>query len=140
VVNGVERFGVSMAPDLLSKFDEAIATRGYTNRSEAIRDIVRDYLIEQQWESGEEEVIGTLTLVYDHHEHDTMEQLTALQHLYHEAILSTLHIHLDAHHCLEVIVVRGSSTDVRRLADKVITTRGVKHGKLTCTTTGQDLA
>jgi len=140
VVNGVERFGVSMAPDLLSRFDEVIAARGYTNRSEAIRDIVRDYLIEQQWESGEGEVIGTLTLVYDHHEHDTMEQLTALQHHYHEAILSTLHIHLDAHHCLEVIVVRGSSTDIRRLADKVITTRGVKHGKLTCTTTGQGLA
>jgi CopG family nickel-responsive transcriptional regulator len=139
-VNGVERFGVSMAPDLLSKFDEAIAARGYTNRSEAIRDIVRDYLVEQQWESGEEEVIGTLTIVYDHHERDAMEQLTELQHHYHPAIISTLHVHLDEHHCLEVVVVRGAAAEVRSLSERIISTRGVKHGKLTCTTTGQGLA
>ena len=138
-MNGVERFGVSMARDLLKKFDEAIAARGYTNRSEAIRDIVRDYLVEEQWASGEEEVIGPLTIVYDHHEHDAMEQLTELQHHYHPAIISSLHVHLDEHHCLEVVVVRGSAESVRHLAERVISTPGVKHGKLTCTTTGSGI-
>ncbi|MBI3945687.1 MAG: nickel-responsive transcriptional regulator NikR [Armatimonadetes bacterium] len=138
-MNGVERFGVSMAPDLLRQFDAVIAERGYTNRSEAIRDIVRDYLVEAHWEQGDEEVIGTVTLVYDHHQRDLTEQLTDLQHHFHSEIISTLHVHLDAHHCLEVLVVRGPAAQVRHLADRVISTRGVKHGKLTCTTTGRDL-
>lgn len=129
-----------MAPDLLKKFDAAIADRGYTNRSEAIRDIVRDYLVEQQWEQEETEVIGTITLVYDHHYHDLSEQLTELQHHYQTAIISTLHVHLDLHHCLEVLVVRGATSTVRQLSDRLISTQGVKHGKLTCTTTGHDLA
>lgn len=139
-MQGVERFGVSMAPDLLEQFDALIAERGYTNRSEAIRDIVRDYLVEAKWEQGEEEVIGTITLVYDHHQHDLTEQLTDLQHHFHEAVISTLHVHLDSHHCLEVLVVRGPAAQVRSLADRLISIRGVKHGKLTCATTGQVLA
>jgi CopG family nickel-responsive transcriptional regulator len=139
-VNGVERFGVSMAPDLLKRFDEVIAARGYTNRSEAIRDIVRDYLVDHQWGAGDDEVIGTITIVYNHHQPDLTEQLTELQHHHHSAIISTLHVHLDAHHCLEVLVVRGPAAAVRQIADRLISTRGVKHGKLTCTTTGHDLA
>lgn len=128
-----------MTPELLKRFDEATAARGYTNRSEAIRDLVRDYLVEQQWEFGEGEVIGTITILYDHHQRDLTEQLTELQHHYHPEIISTLHVHLDEHHCLEVLVVRGAAPAVRQLADRVITTRGVKHGKLTCTATGHAL-
>ncbi|NLC56605.1 MAG: nickel-responsive transcriptional regulator NikR [Armatimonadetes bacterium] len=138
-MNGVERFGVSMAPDLLKRFDEAITARGYSNRSEAIRDIVRDFLVEQEWESDETEVIGTITVVYDHRERDLRGHLTEVQHHYHPAIISTLHVHLDAHHCLEVVVVRGPASVVHHVADHMIRTRGVKHGKLTCTTTGRDL-
>ncbi|MDH7569321.1 MAG: nickel-responsive transcriptional regulator NikR [Armatimonadota bacterium] len=136
----MERFGVSMPPDLLRQFDAAIETRGYTNRSEAIRDIVRDFLVERRWDSDDAEVIGTITLVYDHHQHDLTEQLTDLQHQFHAAIISTLHVHLDYHHCLEVLVVRGTAGAVRTLANRLLSTRGVKHGKLTATTTGENLA
>lgn len=136
----LERFGVSMPSDLLREFDEAIAARGYTNRSEAIRDIVRDYLVEREWECGSSEVIGTITLVYDHSEHDVADQLTDLQHHFHPSVISTLHVHLDEHHCLEALVVRGPASAVREVADRLISTRGVKHGKLTCTTTGHGLA
>ncbi len=139
-MNGVERFGVSMAPDLLKRFDDVIAGHGYTNRSEAIRDVVRDYLVEQEWESGDAEVIGTITIVYDHHQRDLTERLTDVQHDHQPCIISTLHVHLDHHHCLEVLVVRGPAASVRRLADAVISTRGVMHGRLTCTATAHDLA
>ncbi len=125
--------------DLLDKFDALIARRGYTNRSEAFRDLIRDELVEQTWEAPDSHVIGTVTLVYDHHVRLLNEKLTDLQHKYHRAILSTLHVHLDHDNCLEVLVVRGKSSEVRQIADTLISTKGVKHGRLTITTSGAEL-
>ena len=135
----LSRIGVAIDADLLDKFDKLIAQRGYTNRSEAFRDLIRDELVEKSWESPDSHVVGTVTLVYDHHVRLLSEKLTAIQHDFHHSILSTLHVHLDHDHCLEVLVVRGKSAAVRKLADTLISTKGVKHGRLTITTTGQEL-
>ena len=122
--------------DLLDQFDIHIAARGYTNRSEAFRDLIRDELIRQDWESPDSQVVGTVTLVYDHHVRQLSERLTNLQHDHHHNILSTLHVHLDHDNCLEVVVVKGKTEAVRKIADALIATKGVKHGRLTITTTG----
>jgi CopG family transcriptional regulator, nickel-responsive regulator len=131
------RFGVSMGEPLLERFDALIAAKGYVNRSEAIRDLVRASLVEEQWEAGEDEVVGTVTLVYDHHASDLAEKLTEHQHSHHEEVVSTLHVHLDAHHCLEVVVLRGAAPALKRIADGLIGTKGVKHGRFVATTTGE---
>jgi CopG family nickel-responsive transcriptional regulator len=131
-VADVVRFGISADERLLERFDALIAEKGYVNRSEAVRDLIRSALVERQWESGDEETVGTVTLVYDHHASDLAERLTD-----HEEIISTLHIHLDAHHCLEVVVLRGQAREISRLASALIGTKGVKHGKFVATTTGQ---
>ncbi|MDO3377488.1 nickel-responsive transcriptional regulator NikR [Geoalkalibacter halelectricus] len=133
------RFGISIDERLLQRFDSLIADKGYSNRSEAIRDLIRNALVEQQWADADEETVGTVTLVYDHHTRDLADKLTEQQHSHHDAIISALHVHLDAHHCLEVVVVKGKSGEVRRLADELIGTKGVKHGKLVTTTTGKGL-
>ena len=133
------RFGISMGSALLGQFDRLIERKGYVNRSEAIRDLVRAALVEDQWERGDEETVGTVTIVYDHHTRDLADKLTDHQHAHHDAIISSLHVHLDHNHCLEVVVVRGSAEEVRRLADELIGTKGVKHGKLVMTTTGEGL-
>ncbi len=133
------RFGISMDARLLERFDDLIRRKGYVNRSEAIRDLVRNALVEDQWSRADEEAVGTVTLVYDHHTRDLADKLTEHQHDHHESIISTLHVHLDHDHCLEVVVVRGKAGDVRRMADELIGTKGVKHGKLVTTTTGRDL-
>ncbi|SPF36949.1 putative nickel-responsive regulator [Candidatus Sulfopaludibacter sp. SbA4] len=135
----LSRIGVAIDSDLLDKFDRLILQRGYTNRSEAFRDLIRDELVEKTWESPESQVVGTVTLVYDHHVRMLNEKLTDIQHDYHRSILSTLHVHLDHDHCLEVLVVRGKSVEVRKVADVLISTKGVKHGRLTITTTGTEL-
>ncbi len=132
------RFGVSIDAGLLSDFDRYIERKRYTNRSEALRDLIRDHLVEEEWDENKE-TVGTITIVYEHHVPELMERLTDLQHQYSELIQSTLHIHLDAHRCLEVLVVRGKSADIKLIADGLIATKGVKHGKLTATTTGKDL-
>jgi len=116
-----------------------IAGRGYTNRSEAFRDMIREELVEQSWESPESQVVGTVTLVYDHHARLLGEKLTGIQHEYHRSVLSTLHVHLDHDLCLEVIVIRGRAGAVRSLADALISTKGVKHGRLTLTTSGAEI-
>jgi CopG family transcriptional regulator, nickel-responsive regulator len=134
------RFGVAMDDDLLWKFDRLIDRKGYENRSEAIRDLIRNLLVEEEWAAGDEETVGTITLVYDHHVHDLQDNLTDLQHKLHESIVSTVHVHLDAHNCLEVLIVKGQSADIKAAADKLIGTKGVKHGRLTMTTTGKELA
>ncbi|ORJ60327.1 nickel-responsive transcriptional regulator NikR [Geothermobacter hydrogeniphilus] len=134
------RFGISIDQDLLSRFDRMIGDKGYANRSEAIRDLIRAALVEQEWRQDDSETVGTVTLVYDHHTRDLADKLTDHQHSHHDAIVSALHVHLDAHHCLEVVVVRGASRKVKRLADELIGTKGVKHGKLTMTTTGASLS
>src|ERR1051325_4170227 len=132
-MSGLSRIGVAIDSDLLNKFDRLITQRGYTNRSEAFRDLIRDELVEKTWESPESQVVGTVTLVYDHHVRMLNEKLTDIQHGFHHSILSTLHVHLDHDNCLEVLVVRGKSADVRKVADVLISASGVKHGRLTKT-------
>jgi len=128
-----------MESSLLERFDALVRERGYANRSEAIRDIIRDVLVERQWEDEGTEVAGTITLVYDHHVNGLSDLLNDLQHEHYRSILSTMHIHLDEHNCLEVLVVKGRAGELRRIAERLIATRGVKHGKLTLTSTGKDL-
>ncbi|MGA3099948.1 MAG: nickel-responsive transcriptional regulator NikR [Bryobacteraceae bacterium] len=135
----LSRIGVAIDSELLEKFDSMIAQRGYTNRSEAFRDLIRDELVEKAWQSPESPVVGTVTLVYDHHVRLLNEKLTSLQHDFHRSILSTLHVHLDHDHCLEVLVVRGQAGEVQKVADTIISTKGVKHGRLTITSSGAEL-
>jgi len=136
----LSRFGISMDAKLLARFDALMERKGYVNRSEAIRDLVRNALVEDQWSHGDEESVGTVTLVYDHHVRDLADKLTEHQHVHHQSIISALHVHLDHDNCLEVLVVRGKASEVRRLADEIIGTKGVKHGKLVTTTTGKNLS
>jgi CopG family nickel-responsive transcriptional regulator len=108
-------------------------------RSEAIRDLIRDSLVSEQWDAGTEETAGTITLVYSHDTRELTDTLTEIQHRHHAAVISTMHIHLDGHNCLEVLVVRGRGQEIREIADRLIGTKGVIHGKLTLTTTGQGM-
>jgi CopG family nickel-responsive transcriptional regulator len=136
---GITRFGVSLDEALLAKFDRLLGRKGYRNRSEAIRDLIRDSLVRDQWEIGDANTVGTLTLVYDHGTRELEERLTELQHENYKAIVSTLHIHLDPHHCLEVLVLRGKAARLRDIADRLIGTRGVKHGTFSATAEGKAL-
>lgn len=138
-MNNMARFGVSMDAGLLERFDTLSERKGYANRSEAIRDLVRNALVEEKCSHGDEEIVGTVTIVYDHHQHGLSDRLTEQQHGHHEAVVSTLHVHLNRSDCLEVIVVKGKATDVQRLADRLIGTKGVKHGRLVTTTTAGEL-
>jgi len=133
------RFGVSIPDDLLEKFDGLIKEKGYNNRSEAIRDLIRDRLVEDQWTKYENDVVGTVTVVYNHEQSDLAQKLTEIQHKKHDLIISSIHVHLDFHNCLEVLIMRGSSDEVKRAGEQLISTRGVKHGKITMTTTGQEI-
>ena len=136
---GVTRFGVSLEEHMLAQFDRLIARRGYTNRSEAIRDLIRESLVREQWKLGSDEVVGTLTLVYNHEVRDLTDKLTDLQHAHYKAIVSGLHVHLDSHHCLEVLVLRGRAKELKAIADRLIGTRGVKHGTFSATAEGRAL-
>ena len=139
-MGSLARFSVAMDEDLLARFDDLVARRGSgVNRSEAVRDLVRDALVDAEWEDSSGEIVGTITMVFDHHVSDLSDKLDALQHAHHERIVSSMHVHLDAHNCLEVIVVRGTSGQVRAIADGLLGTKGVKHGKLVSTTTGLHL-
>lgn len=136
---GVARFGVSLERELLERFDLLIGRKGYANRSEAIRDLIRDSLVRERWEAGADGAVGTITLVYNHDTRELADRLTDLQHAHYGSIISTLHVHLDAHHCLEVLVLRGNSAELKALADRLIGTRGVKHGTFTATDGGNVL-
>jgi CopG family nickel-responsive transcriptional regulator len=136
---GLTRFGVSIDSQLIKKFDALISKKGYATRSEAIRDMIRDRLVEQEWESENRDTVGTITIVYNHHTRELEHSLTDLQHKSFHQIISALHVHLDAHNCLEVLVVKGKSREIKSIADHLIGTKGVKHGKLTMTTTGKEL-
>ncbi len=127
------RIGVAIDSELLEQFDQAISRKGYTNRSEAFRDLIRDELSREQGEQADASVVGTVTLVYDHHVRLLTERLTEAQHQHPHLIISTLHVHLNQHDCLEVLVVRGASAAVKRVADQLIAIKGVKHGKLVMT-------
>ncbi len=133
------RFGISLDEKLLANFDQLIEEKSYMNRSEAIRDLIRAALVEERLGSEEQEAVGTVTLVYNHHVRDLSEKLTEQQHSHHDQIVSALHVHLDAHNCLEVLVIRGAVREIRQIADELIGVKGVKHGKLVMTTTGIDL-
>lgn len=134
------RFGVAMDGDLLDAFDGLVERRGVArNRSEAVRDLVRDALVDAEWADSDEEIVGTITMVFDHHASDLADKLDSVQHAHHDKVISSMHVHLDAHNCLEVIVVRGSASAVQLIADTLLGTKGVKHGKLVTTTTGRHL-
>jgi CopG family nickel-responsive transcriptional regulator len=135
----LQRIGISIEEKLLSQFDNLIEKKGYTNRSEAIRDLIREYLVEEEWRQGEGDSVGTITLVYNHHLREMADKMTDLQHQYHEKIVSVLHVHLDAHNCLEVMVVKGEKSEIQAIAGRMSSLKGVKHCKLVATTTGENL-
>lgn len=131
------RFSVAMPEDLLMRFDQLVSRRGLAkNRSEVVRDLVRDALVEDECAMPGVMVMGTLTIVYDHHASDLQEKLHSIQHDYFEAIISTMHVHVDQHMCLEVIVMRGETGTVQDIANLILGTKGVQNGKLVLTTTG----
>jgi CopG family nickel-responsive transcriptional regulator len=130
------RFGVSIDERLLERFDALNADKSYVNRSEAIRDLIRGALVEARLDAGDAPAVGTVTLVYDHHSTALADKLTEHQHTHHEEIISTLHVHLDSDHCLEVIVLRGTAREIKHIADGLIGTKGVKHGRFVATTAG----
>jgi CopG family nickel-responsive transcriptional regulator len=132
------RTGVSLEEDLLLKFDQAIAKKGYANRSEAIRDLIRDHLVTEEIDKNKV-VVGTLTVVYDHHRPNLTEKLVEAQHGAGGKVMAATHVHLDHHNCLEVIIMKGRGGELRELADRILSLRGVKHGELVVTSTGKDL-
>ena len=134
----LKRFSVSLEEDLLEKLDDHISSHGYSNRSEAIRDLIRKELVNKEWEQ-DSEVVGVVTLVYNHHQSQLQERITELQHHYYELITSTTHVHMDHHNCLEVTIVKGKASQVRELAEGMIALRGVKNGNLTMSSTGDHL-
>jgi len=138
-MSDLSRIGVAIDSDLLKKFDRLITSRGYSNRSEAFRDLIRDELVRETWEQPDSTVVGTVTLVYSHHVRLLNEKLTDMQHSHFHHVLSTMHVHLDHDNCLEVLVVKGKASMVKKLADALISTKGVKHGRLTLTSTGAGL-
>ena len=129
----ITRFGVSIEPDLLHKFDRVIKKKGYKNRSEAIRDIIRKNLITEKTEDPNSEAIGTLTMIYDHHAGNLTNRLIDLQHHHHKEILTTTHIHVDHENCLEVLVLKGKTRNIQKLADNIKSLKGIKHGELVIT-------
>ncbi|MGO8816368.1 MAG: nickel-responsive transcriptional regulator NikR [Terriglobia bacterium] len=132
------RSGISLESDLLERFDRVIHKKGYKNRSEAIRDLVRDYAVTEDVEENRI-VVGTLTMVYGHHRPKLAERLIEAQHHAEGHVLAATHVNLDHHNCLKVIIMRGRSSEVSHLADRILSLRGVKHGKLVLTTQGKDL-
>jgi len=138
-MSDLTRFGISLDSNLLVQFDKLIGEQGYNNRSEAIRDLIRNELVQQEWREESHEIVGTITLIYDHRVRELSRKLTSGQHGHHHEIISTLHVHLDHNNCLEVLAVKGKVKDVQNIADELIGMKGVKHGKLVTTTTGKNL-
>jgi CopG family transcriptional regulator, nickel-responsive regulator len=136
--NQLIRFGVSMEKGLLDKFDALCASKGYETRSEAIRDMARNLLVESEIKEENAEGVGTLTLVYSHHQRELEEKLTEYQHHHLNEIISTIHVHLTQHLCLEVLLLRGKPKEIKKVADGLIATKGVQHGKLVITTVGRN--
>ncbi len=134
----LKRFSVSLEDGLLADFDDFIKRRQYTNRSEAIRDLIRKVFVKEEW-GEDKEVIGVITLVYDHHQFQIQERITEIQHDHHHLVTSTTHVHMDHHNCLEVLIVRGQASTVRGLAERLTALRGVKDGHLAMSSTGQSL-
>jgi len=137
-MSDLARTGLSIDRELLAKFDVAIAKRNYKNRSEAVRDLIRDHLVGEEADSNKV-VVGTLTIVYDHHRPNLTEKLVEAQHHAGGSVLAATHVHLDPHNCLEVVIMKGRSKELRHLADQILSLRGVKHGQLVITSTGKEL-
>ena len=135
----LNRIGVAIDSELLERFDRSIERSGYTNRSEAFRDLIRDRLVSEQTAAPTTTVVGTVTLIYDHHAHGVGEKLTELQHAFHHLVVSTSHAHLDHDSCLEVLIVHGKSAEVEQFADRLIGLKGVQHGRLVKTVPAQGL-
>ncbi len=134
----VARVGVSLEEDLLRKFDESIKRKKYTNRSEAIRDLIRDDLVKAEWRENKE-IAGAITLIYDHHKRELVNKLMDIQHDFGSVIISAQHIHLDHDNCLEIIAVRGNPRKAKELADNLKSAKGVKHATLSMATAGKDI-
>jgi CopG family nickel-responsive transcriptional regulator len=137
-VSELFRFGVSLEKSLIEKFDKYIRKRNYTNRSEALRDLIRQELVKKEWGEGTD-VAGAITLIYDHHRKDLLGKLTDIQHDFQTFVISTQHIHLDHDNCLEIIAVKGKPGDIQKLADTLKAIKGVKHGTLSMSSTGSHL-
>lgn len=135
----IKRFGVSIESRLLEQFDSYIAANNYENRSEAIRDLIRKELVEEEWAKANEDVAGAVVIVYDHHKREVVDKLLDIQHDFHEFIISSQHIHLDHDNCLEIIVVRGRMIQINDLAAKLKSVKGVKHTSLTKSTLGKNI-
>ncbi|HOP64605.1 MAG TPA: nickel-responsive transcriptional regulator NikR [Spirochaetota bacterium] len=139
IEKNIVRFGVSIEEKLLGRFDNLIAEKGYVNRSEAIRDLIRDMLVSQQIEDPDSESFGTLTMVYNHHHGDISDRLNNVQHDFFANIISTTHIHLDAHNCLEVLILKGKAGQLKTIADMILSIKNVKHGKFVIASTETNL-
>jgi len=135
----VERIGISLDSKLLKQFDRLIRSKGYTNRSEAVRDLIREKLIEQEWTAPDKETVAALFLVYEHHTMNLTERLTRAEHKVYHYIVSTMHVHMDHDNCLEIIILRGPGREIKKLADRIISLRGVKQGRFIPGTTGKQI-
>lgn len=135
----VVRFGVSIPEDLLKKFDRHLKEKKYGNRSEGIRDMMRNALISEEWEDPRSEVMGTISIVYDHHTRELEDKIADLQHKYFKNIISTTHVHIDHHNCFEVVLLRGQAGVIREIGDSLISARGVKTGRVSLLSTGKNI-
>jgi len=134
----LKRFTVSMDEKLLDDFDKYISQRKYVNRSEAIRDLIRSVFVKKEWQA-DKQVMGVISLVYDHHQPNLQERLTEIQHNYHHQVVSTTHVHMDHYNCLEVVIIKGKADSVVELADGLRSLKGVRNCKLAMSTTGKNL-
>jgi CopG family nickel-responsive transcriptional regulator len=132
------RFGVSLDKDLLAKFDLRIRSKNYTNRSEAIRDLIREDLVKKEWQEGKE-IAGAITIIYDHHKRELINRITDVQHDFQKLIISTQHIHLDHNNCLEIVAIKGGPKEAQRLSDILESIKGVKHTTLNMSSTGKEI-
>ena len=137
-MSSITRFGISLDKGLLEKFDKLIESKSYTNRSEAFRDLIREDLVKTEWKKNKE-IVGAITLIYDHHKRELVNKLMDIQHDFGGIIISSQHIHLDHNNCLEIIAVKGFSKEAQKLADSLKSVKGVRHGTLSMSTTGKDI-
>jgi CopG family nickel-responsive transcriptional regulator len=135
----LKRFGVSLENELLSQFDMLLESQGYSNRSEAIRDLIRDALIKREWLEDNIETAGVVIIVYNHHQYELSKKVTDIQHKDFAKVISSLHLHLDEHNCLEVILLKGKAREIKALANNLISTRGVKFGQFVPATSGKNI-
>lgn len=138
-MNSIKRFGVSIENNLIDKFDKYIKSKNYTNRSEALRDLIRKELVGEEWLQLDKNAAGAIILVYDHHKRELADSLIDIQHDYHKIIVSTQHIHLDRRICLEIVVVKGKINEIYQLESRLKSTKGVKHVSLSKSTLAEDI-